>query len=160
VDAIVEQAEKRDVVPTDLSLILCSINKNENKPNRAPDWRTRCRIVSLTNVFPEEVVKIRKIHMMDISGAITQSVTKMFEGEIYSHNQALKQNITTESTTNYPTPIALDKLEINIDAKLKPDGEYEVELNVTYDMEFLRVYDLQDMFGGADLDEIEEQMGT
>jgi hypothetical protein len=151
-EIVIEQAEKKEVKPEEINLILFPYDKNGDG-----NYRTRVRIFSLTGAFSDEVERLKKITWYDAMGHVSKAIMEIFKSEVMDHNGRLENHLESESVHNFPKPIGLDKLECYIGVKkvVKDDDEYwKVEMNMIYAGEFLRQYDVVEEFKDADLDEV------
>ena len=151
IGAVQEQAEKKNVSPEQLSLILFPLFEKGRFSNKA-SWRTRVKILSMDGSFDPEVVKLKAVTMYDLGGNISKAVMKIFEHEVEEHNTALKTNIGSdiemklESIENYPQFIDLDKMECYIQVQPCPKDDYKLIMTLVYDHSKLRDYDISKEF--------------
>ena len=152
IEAIKTQADERGAKPEEITLILFPFDKRGKG-----EFVTRVKIFSLTNSFPEEIVRLKKVTMYDVLGHISKAILEVFKGEVYDHNARLASG-TGESVKAYPHQITMDKLECYIQVAPIADEKYSLTMAMIYDGNFLRNYDMVKEFGDADLDEIQKEM--
>ena len=138
VDAVIEQAEQKGVHPDKLALVLFP------EPSKK-DFRTRVRIMSLDGSFEDEIVRLRKVTMYDLTGHISQAIMKIFEHEVIEHNEALSKGIVVESVKNLAREIDLHGLECYIQVKSQ-GGSMILNMAFTHENEFVRPYNIKNEF--------------
>lgn len=95
-------------------------------------WRTRCRILSLSNppAFSPEVVKIKEITEMDMLGHLSKAIRLIIEEEKAMLDHA--KNVNSE--------IGLFECYIQVTDK-------KLDLTMVYDKKPIRKFDLEKEFG-------------
>jgi len=138
VNAVIGQADKKSVEPTSLSLIICTMRGTGvfNKGKKI----IRCKIYSHNEEFEDDVVKLIKITAMDTTGAISGAFKEILKGEVEVHNHNIAHGLGSQTTTNYPNYIELEKLECWI--SITEDDK--LNMNFIYDNILLRPYSIKE----------------
>ena len=148
VDIITGQAEEQGVSPNEIAVILYCLHKRSS-------YRTRVKLFSKTESFETiEEIRLKKLTSFDIMGHISKAIMQIFEGVVFEHNNHLKNGSSYEGIKNYPKTIALDKIELNCEIDITGNAV----MALIYNNEFVRMYDLSEEFGDADLEEIKNEM--
>ena len=140
VDAVVDQAEMKNVAPDKIALILFPVPIKRG-------LAIRVKIFSLNKAFPTEIVKLRKITMYDLTGHISKAIMKILESEVDEHNMKITNFIEDTSTKSVKEPIKLEDMEcyIQVEAGEKP----KLKMTLINKHRFLRLYDIKEEFGSV-----------
>ena len=147
IDAVVDNAEIKDVSPLDISLILFPQKQKNGK------FKLRVAITSPKKAFKDEIKKLRSLTMYDMMGHISKAIMKIFEHEIKEHNRAVEQGAIIDSTKNFNHPISMDSMECYVEVIKNDKDKWSLNMNLIWDYNFLRKYSLREEFGEIEYDQ-------
>jgi hypothetical protein len=147
INAVVNQAEEKQVPITDISLVMFPMFK-KGRLGRKDSYVTRIRIMSISNRFSPEVVKMRKLTMFDMTGHISKAIMEIFKAEVHEHNEILaNQGSSHERFKHWPYAMEIsEKLECYIQV----DANENLRMTFVYDKKPIRPYSIREEFSAVD----------
>ena len=142
IDGVVEQAEIRGATPNSIALRIF--------PNKLPyvegEYGAMVRVSSVIDAFEDEIIELSEVTMFDAGKKISQAFMEIFKHEILDHNETLINRMESETTKNYSGAINYDYLELWVQVIPAPNDKWNLEMNMIYDLERLRLYNLREEF--------------
>ena len=141
---------------TDISLVMFPMFK-KGRLGRKDSYVTRIRIMSISNRFSPEVVKMRKLTMFDMTGHISKAIMEIFKAEVHEHNQILaNEGSSSERFKHWPNPIEIcEKLECYIQV----DANENLKMTFVYDKKPIRPYSIRQEFSAVDNIKVGDAVG-
>lgn len=143
IDAVVEQAEIRNVQPNTLALRIFP-----QKLQHIDDYGSMVRVSSVVEEFNDEIIELSELTIYDSGKHISQAFMNVFKHEVIDHNATIGIGGQIESTKNFPNLIDLEKLEMWVMVKPIQDQKkkWDLDMNVIYNFKRLRPYVLREEF--------------